>query len=78
MRPLLLAVIVAWACSAVLPSEAWARKKSSKKATTSQRVAAAPKVQRSSSEETRAERERRLLRECRGMPNAGACLGYTR
>ena len=31
---------------------------------------------RSSSEESRAERERRLLRECRGLPNAGACLGY--
>ena len=26
--------------------------------------------------ETRAERNRRLQRECRGMPNAGACLGY--
>ena len=24
------------------------------------------------------ERERRLKRECRGMPNAGACLGYVR
>ncbi|HSV53813.1 MAG TPA: hypothetical protein VLJ57_16975 [Burkholderiaceae bacterium] len=27
--------------------------------------------------ESTAERERRLLRECRGRPNAGACLGYT-
>jgi len=26
--------------------------------------------------ETRAERERRLLRECKGRPNAGACSGY--
>ena len=33
---------------------------------------------RSPSEETRAERDRRLYRECKGMPNAGACLGYTR
>jgi hypothetical protein len=33
--------------------------------------------QRSPSEETTAERDRRLYRECRGMPNAGACLGYT-
>jgi len=32
----------------------------------------------SSSEESRAERERRLLRECHGMPDAGACRGYTR
>lgn len=29
-----------------------------------------------SSEESRAERDRRLSRECRGRPNAGACLGY--
>lgn len=33
--------------------------------------------QRSPSEESTAERDRRLYRECRGMPNAGACLGYT-
>lgn len=26
--------------------------------------------------ETPAQREKRLLRECRGLPNAGACLGY--
>ncbi|MGH8822835.1 MAG: hypothetical protein ACREWJ_16300 [Rhodoferax sp.] len=26
--------------------------------------------------ETRADRDRRLQRECRGLPNAGACLGY--
>ena len=34
------------------------------------------KHQRSPSEESTAERERRLYRECRGRPNAGACLGY--
>ena len=28
------------------------------------------------SEESTAERERRLKRECRGRPNAGACLGF--
>lgn len=32
---------------------------------------------RSSAEESSAERDRRLYRECRGRPNAGACLGYT-
>ena len=26
--------------------------------------------------ETRAERDRRLQRECRGKPNSGACEGY--
>ncbi len=34
--------------------------------------------QRSASEETAAERDRRMFRECRGMHNAGACTGYTR
>lgn len=28
------------------------------------------------STETTAERDRRLKRECKGRPNAGACLGY--
>ncbi len=28
------------------------------------------------SAETTAERDRRLKRECKGRPNAGACLGY--
>lgn len=28
--------------------------------------------------ETTQERERRLLRECKGRPNAGACEGYAR
>lgn len=36
------------------------------------------KHQRSPSEESTAERDRRLYRECKGQPNAGACLGYTR
>jgi hypothetical protein len=30
------------------------------------------------SAEGRAERDQRLLRECRGRPNAGACEGYAR
>lgn len=34
--------------------------------------------QRSASEETPAERDRRMYRECKGMHNAGACRGYTR
>ena len=33
---------------------------------------------KSSSEESPAQRDKRLYRECKGMPNAGACLGYTR
>lgn len=34
--------------------------------------------QQNNSGETPAQRDRRLLRECRGLPNAGACRGYTR
>jgi hypothetical protein len=34
--------------------------------------------QRSASEESSAERDRRMYRECKGMHNAGACRGYTR
>ncbi len=30
------------------------------------------------SEESTLERERRLVRECQGRPNAGACEGYAR
>lgn len=33
---------------------------------------------RSTSEESTAERDRRLYRECKGRPNAGACLGYAK
>lgn len=32
---------------------------------------------RSNSEESAAERDRRLYRECKGRPNSGACAGYT-
>ncbi|BDR07734.1 TrbC/VirB2 family protein [Comamonas thiooxydans] len=32
---------------------------------------------RSSSDESAAERDRRLYRECKGRPNSGACAGYT-
>lgn len=34
--------------------------------------------QRSASEESPAQRDRRMFRECKGMHNAGACRGYTR
>ena len=35
-------------------------------------------IHNSPSAETSAERDRRLTRECKGRPNAGACLGYAR
>lgn len=34
------------------------------------------KVHEAPSHETPAQRDRSLLRECKGRPNAGACLGY--
>ena len=37
-----------------------------------------PRQAQGGSGETTAERDRRLNRECRGLPNAGACLGYGR
>lgn len=37
---------------------------------------ASVKVVPSPSHESTAERDRRLKRECRGRPNAGACMGY--
>ena len=33
--------------------------------------------QQNNSEESPAQRDRRLRRECKGLPNAGACRGYT-
>ncbi len=45
---------------------------------TAKKRAAKVKPTQNNSGETTAERERRLTRECRGMPNAGACLGYAR
>ncbi len=41
-----------------------------------QRVRVPP--QRSSSEESPEQRDKRLYRECQGRHNAGACAGYTR
>lgn len=63
---------------AMPPEDAWAARK--KKTEAAQTPKKPPKVkvkrQRSSSAETPAERDRRLLRECKGLPNAGACRGY--
>lgn len=66
------------AAIAMPPEEAWAARKTKTEATQAPKKPAKVKVkrQRSSSAETPAERDRRLLRECKGLPNAGACLGY--
>lgn len=41
------------------------------------KVAKSPVPYDSGSGESRQDRERRLLRECKGRVNAGACAGYT-
>lgn len=68
------AALLASALVLYTPTSLAAKKSSTEKAQ-SNRI----KIQnvRSSSEETRAERDRRLYRECQGRPNAGACAGYT-
>jgi hypothetical protein len=66
-------------CTLLHPSIAEARKKGDGEAATQRHSKAKmPKTQRSPSEETTAERDRRLFRECKGRPNAGACLGYAK
>jgi len=54
---------------AQLPSQKSPKKKS-------QSGAASTPVQYAPSGEAMPSREKRLLRECKGRPNAGACLGY--
>lgn len=79
---------VAWAVSAAqttktslaatkAPAKAKAKVKAKKpKRTSTKKTAAASLPERTPSGETVENRERRLTRECRGRPNAGACLGY--
>ena len=64
------------------PGAALAKRPASDKSTVAEKPAKKKGVskvthQRSSSEETAAERDRRMYRECKGMHNAGACRGYT-
>ncbi|GAB2835510.1 hypothetical protein GCM10027276_42410 [Comamonas piscis] len=79
-RPLSFSILALVLASIALPpGDAWAarkKKKTEATQTTSKPAKVKIKRQRSSSAETKAERDRRLLRECKGLPNAGACLGY--
>lgn len=77
-RPLSFSILALVLASIALPpADAWAARKK-KKTETTQATSKPVKIkrQRSSNAETKAERDRRLLRECKGLPNAGACLGY--
>ena len=65
------AVLLALAFAATLaikPTDAEAAKRGHRKSATYSSPAG--------SAETTRERDRRLTRECRGRPNAGACLGF--
>ena len=62
-------LLVALSLALATPAEA-------KKKREGQQQSVRVKHQSTGSGETRAERERRLTRECRGRPNAGACLGF--
>ena len=80
----LLCACVALCLSGAAPDAHAARKKTSQTDPHSTSAAAQKKGSiktthyRSPSEESTADRDRRMYRECWGRPNAGACSGYTR
>lgn len=78
-RPLSLALCLLLAFGLCAPHAAFAKRKGGAKAA-AHAASHKHKVksQRSPSEESAAERDRRLYRECQGLPNAGACLGYAK
>ena len=65
----LLALAAALTCSVPLAQATTSTGKSSRAKTRKPLVDKGPA-------ETRAERDKRLQRECKGKPNAGACEGY--
>lgn len=72
--------LLLWTLASPAPAQAaGATGASSQTHTTGARKGSGKGMHRSnSSEESAKDRERRLERECRGRPNAGACLGYAR
>ncbi|MDR0225629.1 MAG: hypothetical protein LBI66_04360 [Burkholderiaceae bacterium] len=72
IRPLLCTLLYT-AALAIAPVATGAQK-GTKPTRGSQQVRVLP--QKGGSEENQAERDKRLTRECRGRPNAGACAGY--
>lgn len=72
-KGLTIACLVALATTIALPAHG----KESTPPSTKTRKAKVPKAPVNTGYgETRKERDQRLLRECRGKPNAGACEGY--
>ncbi len=72
---------LAGALSAAAPPSAYAtpahKAGQSAAANTPKKKTGVPKFIPSTSQESTRDRERRLLRECKGRPNAGACSGFT-
>ncbi|OYD52178.1 hypothetical protein CBY09_01430 [Acidovorax kalamii] len=60
------------------PKTVLAKRKNSPQTATAPAKQVKVKHLRSPSEESPAARDRRLHRECKGRPNAGACLGYAK
>jgi hypothetical protein len=89
LKPLLVSLAFALTTSFALPGVANAanlanasaeqpeKTKKAKKAKKPKQPPTTAKFVNGSAESTK-ERERRLKRECKGKPNAGACEGYTR
>ena len=78
----LLCACMAWGIMAAPDSAHAARKKKSTASATSEPAQKKGSIKTkhypSPSQESTAELDRRMYRECWGRPNAGACLGYTR
>jgi len=74
LQPAALALALAMSLAAPVFAATTAKKPAS----TGQRTVSRVTFIDAPSNEKPAAREKRLRRECRGRPNAGACLGYTR
>ena len=77
-RQTLLAITAALCLLAHTPAATARSKQAENTPATKKKGASKVTYQRSTSEESRAERDKRMYRECKGLPNAGACLGYAR
>ena len=77
LRPLFVTTLVTLAALCSAPVVAAKETKSHKAKTKTHKVVKSPVPYDSGSGESTRDRERRLLRECKGRVKAGACAGYT-
>lgn len=71
--PVIFLVALTVAAAVSMPASAASKKKGT---SVVERHEADPKYDRTPSGEGVSRREKRLMRECKGRPNAGACLGF--